>query len=426
MNFRIEFVLFALILLGVALFHKKAFYFSVVGFLVILAYKLIFDPAFNIAVHFFGSVNFLEQLADPDIRVGEWGIILNLFGLLLGFSILSKVFEESGVPAIIPRILPNTWVGPLILLVLTFFLSTFLDNIAAALLGGAIAIVVFRNKVHIGYIAGIVAASNAGGAGSVVGDTTTTMMWIEGVNALVVLRGFVASFTALAVFSVFAARQQFKYQPVQSDPEATRRKVDWIRIAVVVMILVGAIISNVYYDMPALGVWVVIVLGALVIRIPWSEIGNMMKSTIFLICLVLSASLMPVEELPSASWQSAFFMGLLSSVFDNIPLTKLCLEQGFYDWGLLAYTVGFGGSMIWFGSSAGVAITSKFPEARHMLSWLKNGWHVALAYVVGFAMFMLILGWHPADTRLHKIEKSTVMQEWKIRGHLMAQSSYRM
>jgi len=48
MPFRIEFILFALILLGVALFHKKAFYFSVTGFFVILAYKLIYDPAFHL------------------------------------------------------------------------------------------------------------------------------------------------------------------------------------------------------------------------------------------------------------------------------------------------------------------------------------------------------------------------------------------
>jgi Na+/H+ antiporter NhaD/arsenite permease-like protein len=134
---------------------------------------------------------------------------------------------------------------------------------------------------------------------------------------------------------------------------------------------------------------------------------------------------MPVEELPDASWQSAFFMGALSAVIDNIPLTKLCLDQGFYDWGLLAYAVGFGGSMIWFGSSAGVAITSKFPEARNLISWVKNGWHVALAYVVGFAMYMLVLGWHPADSRLHKIEKATELQEG-IPGNLLGQSGYRM
>lgn len=425
MTFRLEFALFALILLGVALFHKKAFWFSVIGFFVILTYKLIFISGFNLGEHFFGTVPFIEQLADSNKRVGEWGIILNLLGILLGFGILSKIFEESGVPAIIPKILPTNWVGPFILLVLTFFLSTFLDNIAAALLGGAIAIVVFRDKVHIGYIAALVAASNAGGSGSVVGDTTTTMMWIEGVNAAVVLRGFVAAFTALAVFAYIAAQQQFKYQPIQPSPEASQVKINWLRILVVVLILVGAIISNILYDMPALGVWVVIILSALIIKVPWKEVGGMLKSAIFLIGLVLSASLMPVEELPDPSWQSAIYLGVMSAFIDNIPLTKLCLDQGFYDWGFLAYTIGFGGSMIWFGSSAGVAITSKFPDARRMISWIKNGWHVALAYFVGCAVYMLILGWHPADSRKHKIDKSTETQQ-EVKGLSYLQPTYRM
>ena len=71
------------------------------------------------------------------------------------------------------------------------------------------------------------------------------------------------------------------------------------------------------------------------------------------------------------------------------------LEQGGHDWGMLAYAVGFGGSMIWFGSSAGVAITNLFPDARSVGAWLRGGWHVALAYVAGFAAIMLVMGWHP-------------------------------
>ena len=66
---------------------------------------------------------------------------------------------------------------------------------------------------------------------------------------------------------------------------------------------------------------------------------------------------MPVDSLPDPSWRSVAGLGFLSAVFDNIPLTMLALAQGGYDWGLLAYAVGFGGSMMWFGSSAGVAVT---------------------------------------------------------------------
>ena len=74
---------------------------------------------------------------------------------------------------------------------------------------------VFKGKVHIGYLAGIVAASNAGGSGSVVGDTTTTMMWIDGVSPLTVFDAYAAAVVALvicgiparAAASLFADRQ---------------------------------------------------------------------------------------------------------------------------------------------------------------------------------------------------------------------------
>ena len=104
---------------------------------------------------------------------------------------------------------------------------------------------------------------------------------------------------------------------------------------------------------------------------------------------------MPVEELPPASAWTAFALGFVSAVFDNIPLTKLCLEQGGYDWGVLAYTVGFGGSMIWFGSSAGVALSNMYPEAKNTLNYIKKSWHVTVAYVAGFFVLYYTLGWHP-------------------------------
>jgi Na+/H+ antiporter NhaD/arsenite permease-like protein len=399
---RVEFIIFGIILLGVALFHKQTFWVAVIGLTVLLTFKLAFDPGFHLMEHLFGQTPFGEQIMDKGLRQGEWGIILNLLGLLLGFAILSKIFEESGVPDVLPRFLPDDWKGPFILLIFVFILSSFLDNIAAALIGGAIALVVFKKRVHIGYVAAIVAASNGGGSGSVVGDTTTTMMWIDGVSAFNVLHGFVAAGVALMFFAYFASRQQDKYQRIQKDanPDA---KIDWVKIFNVALILAGAIISNILYDMPALGVWIAIVIGSFLRPVPWQEVPGAIKGTIFLLCLVFCASLMPVEELPNASWFTALALGFLSAVFDNIPLTKLCLDQGHYDWGMLAYSVGFGGSMIWFGSSAGVAITNKFPESRNVILWVKNGWHIAVAYLLGFFVLYFVMGWEPADNKEHKI-----------------------
>ncbi|HJZ34478.1 MAG TPA: hypothetical protein VKF35_25410, partial [Hyphomicrobiaceae bacterium] len=119
------------------------------------------------------------------------------------------------------------------------------------------------------------------------------------------------------------------------------------------------------------------------------------KGTVFLLSLVTAASMMPVEKLPAASWQTAFGLGLVSAVFDNIPLTALALRQGGYDWGFLAFAVGFGGSMIWLGSSAGVALANMFPEAKSAGRWLRHGWHVSVAYVIGFFVMLAVIGWHP-------------------------------
>ena len=286
-----------------------------------------------------------------------------------------------------------------------FFISSFLDNIAAAIIGATIASRLFKRKVHIGYLAAIVAASNAGGSGSVVGDTTTTMMWLAGVPPIEVLHGYIAAFVALFVSGYFAAKQQHSYQPIiRSDK--SKNNIDWGRIFIVFFILITAIITNVVVNIkfnhladyfPFIGVSVWIALFILVpLRNPdWSVIPGAFKGSIFLLALVLTASMMPVEKLPPASWYSTFGLGFLSSVFDNIPLTALGIKQDNYDWGVLAYAVGYGGSMIWFGSSAGVAVANLFPEAKSVGRWVKEGWHVTLAYIIGFVAIMLIWGWNP-------------------------------
>jgi Na+/H+ antiporter NhaD/arsenite permease-like protein len=161
------------------------------------------------------------------------------------------------------------------------------------------------------------------------------------------------------------------------------------------MIVAGAILANFLTGFPALGVWAAILLSIVVRHPPWGEARHALKGSLFLLCLVTSASLMPVNELPAASVHSAFGLGFVSAVFDNIPLTKLALDQGGYDWGILAFAVGFGGSMIWFGSSAGVALTNEFSEAKNTGRWLREGWHVAAAYVLAFWVLYLVMGWHP-------------------------------
>src|SRR6476620_46251 len=233
-----DFVLFGLTLAGVALFHHHTLQVALIGLAVILAYKLGFT-GFKTGPGFGGLALHMAH---------EWVILANLFGLLLGFALLSNHFEESKVPAVLPRFLPDDWKRGFVLLLMIFVLSSFLDNIAAALIGGTIARTVFRGRVHIGYLAAIVAASNAGGSGSVVGDTTTTMMWIDGVDPLSVLEAYIAASIALVIFGIPAAHQQQRHSPILRDAASTVR-IDGVRVFIVAFILVTAIFVNVVINL---------------------------------------------------------------------------------------------------------------------------------------------------------------------------------
>ena len=392
----VAFILFGLTLLGVAVFHRHTLRVALIGLAVITAYKLLFT-AFNGTPGLAGLAVHLSH---------EWVVLVNLFGLLVGFALLADHFERSHIPGMLPALLPDDWRGPVVLLALVFVMSSFLDNIAAAIIGGTIAMSVFQGRVHLAYLAAIVAASNAGGAGSVVGDTTTTMMWIQGVSPLEVLPAFLPAVVALAVFAIPASLKQQRFSPIVCDPPADLH-LDWARVTVVCIILSLVITTNVVVNLnfpgqadhfPFLGAaaWVAILATAPWRAPNWKLVRPAAMGSLFLLSLVLCASMMPVESLPEQSWKTALGLGFVSSVFDNIPLTKLALEQGDYDWGALAYAVGFGGSMVWFGSSAGVAISTQFPYAKSVTNWLAQSWFIPLGYVAGFAAYMAIFGWQPA------------------------------
>lgn len=392
----IEFVLFGLTLIGVALFHRYTLQVALAGLAVITGFKLAYTGFSGIS----GLAGLIVHMNH------EWVLLANLLCLLVGFALLSRHFEVSRVPEVMPRFLPDDWKGGFVLLVLVWLMSGFLDNIAAAMIGATVAGIVFAHKVHIGYLAAIVAASNAGGAGSVLGDTTTTMMWLAGVSPLAVLPAYLAAGVALVVFGIPAALQQQRHAPIMKS-EPRHAAVDWVRVFIVGIILIAAVGTSVTVSLkfrhlagtfPFIGssIWFAILICAPFRRPDWKLVPEALKGSIFLVALVTCASMMPVDRLPPASWQSSFALGIISSVFDNIPLTALALKQGGYDWAVLAYTVGFGGSMIWFGSSAGVAVVNIYPEAKSVWEWLKYGWHIPIGYVIGFLAMILVYGWVPA------------------------------
>ena len=391
----IDFLLFGATLASVAIFHRHALAAALIGLGAITIKKLLGEGFAEGA----GLAGLFAHFAH------EWVLLANLFLLLVGFAVLARHFEASRVPDWMPAVLPDNWTGGFVLLTLVFVLSSFLDNIAGALIGATVASHVFKGRVRVGYLAAIVAAANAGGAGSVIGDTTTTMLWIAGVSPLSVLDAYVAATCALLVSGIPASLAQYQHAPIVKDPSPDLR-ISFRYVTVVIIVLAALIATNVGANLlnskildefPLLGLAVAaaILVTAPIARPDWSIVPQAARGALFLIALVSAASMMPVKSLPSPSWETTLGLGFLSAVFDNIPLTALAIKQGNYDWGLLAYAVGFGGSMIWFGSSAGVAVAGLMPEAKSAARWLREGWPVVLAYVAGFFLMLALLGWNP-------------------------------
>jgi Na+/H+ antiporter NhaD/arsenite permease-like protein len=380
----LEFVIFGATLIGVAVLHRHALAAALLGLAAALLLRLVRT----------------QSLADIAAHFGqEWVVLANLLLLLLGFAILSNQFERSNLPEAIPSRLPRGWGGGVTLLGVIFLLSTFLDNIAAAIIGGVVARHVYRDGVTIAFLAAIVSAANAGGAGSAIGDTTTTMMWISGVSPLELLPAFIGAVGAFAVFAPLAAISQQKRSPLTAIAGAMPH-IEWPRVMIVAAALITLVATNVVASrvlpgleelVPALGLglWAALLVTAPLRAPDWNVLREAIKGALFLVALVALASLMPVDRLPAPSTLSTLGLGFLSAVFDNIPLTALAITQGGYDWALLAYAVGFGGSMIWFGSSAGVALTNLYPQGRSVADWLREGWFVPLSYLIGFLLMVM-------------------------------------
>jgi hypothetical protein len=96
-----DFFLFALTLLGIALFHRHTLAIALAGLGVITAYKLTFT-GFKDGPALVGLSLHLSH---------EFSLLANLFLLLMGFALLSRHFEESAIPDEMPALLPRGWKG---------------------------------------------------------------------------------------------------------------------------------------------------------------------------------------------------------------------------------------------------------------------------------------------------------------------------
>lgn len=354
-------------------------------------------------------------------------ILFNLALLIPGFTMVAWYFEKSGACSWIERRLQSD--GQL--LHALFCLSAVLDNIATAMLGGSIVMARYGGVIQhcrktktplpawlFQLIIGVVASSNLGGAASAFGDTTTVMIFISGVEFWELSKGLIGAAVAqfflvkLFVFSHREMPQDYdhlafgKQEPILwTNADAVREFFrilqlflpwNWGKLLIAIssgwklyplLGIPGLCLGNIFYDQAGIGLLAGLALGWILGEIvammrgeghlgfSWTECSHSLPGTIFLLLLVYAAKLLPLDVLRPMMEehftrdQLAIVLGLLSPIFDNIPLTSLAIDIDGFQWSLLALTVGYGGSMLWLGSSAGVALAKMFPEITNTGDW---------------------------------------------------------
>jgi Na+/H+ antiporter NhaD/arsenite permease-like protein len=307
----------------------------------------------------------------------------------------------------------------------TFFMSAFLANMTTALIMGAVVLAIGRGAEK--FIAltciSIVVASNAGGAFSPFGDTTTLMIWQKGKLGFY---EFFALFLPAVVNWLIPALLMSLAVPTGKPIVTT----DTIRAkpgALGVMVLFAITMAAAVYFQTALGLQPALgmVLGLGLLQF-WSYYLNHKASRRGNADMVLNS----FKEIERVEWDTMLFflgvmfavaglgalgwltllnqtlyegfgatvanttVGVLSAVLDNIPLVfaVLTMDPHMSDaqWLLIALTAGVGGSLLSIGSAAGVALMGIAGKNYTFISHAKWTWAVALGYAASIAVHLIL------------------------------------
>ena len=313
---------------------------------------------------------------------------------------------------------------------LAFFLSPIADNLTTALILSTVLITIERkNKAFLvpGAI-NIVVAANAGGAWSPFGDITTLMAWTAGKGTFV---DFLFLFPASVLGYLVTAYLLSRFVPdTHPDFDASKEKEPETMRGANTVIFLGvftiacAVLSHQVLHLPAMwgmmfGLAVLKLYQYRLKRLYNSELNifeSMSKienNTLLFFFGILAAvgalyfigwlALAAVVYDPSVlgpTW-SNIGVGFLSALVDNVPVMSAVLkaspDMGIEQWMLVTLTAGVGGSMIAFGSAAGVGVMGKLPGIYTFGAHMKYAWTIVIGYFVSVAVWYVqyeVLGFY--------------------------------
>jgi Na+/H+ antiporter NhaD/arsenite permease-like protein len=313
----------------------------------------------------------------------------------------------------------------------TFFLSAILDNLTTTIVMiSLMKKLLDKQSDRLFFAAMIVIAANAGGAWSVIGDVTTTMLWIGGqITPLAIIEGvFLASLVNLVVpllvmsfrlrgQTIVSAREQADEGPRASTFE--RNLIFYLGLAILIMVPVFKTVTHLPPFMGMLfGLGILWLVGELVHRSKEDEEKKRltlahaltridMSSIVFFIGILLAVATLEHAHVLEmlAKWLDAsvgrqdvivVLLGLVSAIVDNVPL--VAASMGMYSlgqhppdsflWEFMAYCAGTGGSILIIGSAAGVAAMGL--EKINFIWYVKRISGLALlGYLAGVAAYLV-------------------------------------
>ena len=369
----------------------------------------------------------IEQLSHHLSSISEI-----VFFLLGAMTIVEIIDAHDGFQNITERIKTNHKTKLIWLIaVITFFLSAVLDNLTSTIVMMSILNKLIEDKKTKWLLLGLVIiSSNAGGAFSPIGDVTTTMLWIGGqISPLNIMKQtFLASLVCMVV-PTFIINYMIKGKiELRANVENSlnfntnsfeRNLIFYVGIGCLLFVPLFKTLTNLppYMGMfLSLGIiWTLTELihnkkhvnekGILSVSHALRKIDT--PSILFFFGILLSiASLEVVGVLPqmASTLNSsignlnlvAICIGLLSAVFDNVPLVAALQSmyslndypQDHYFWELLAFTAGTGGSCLIIGSAAGVAVMGI--EKIDFFWYLKKiSWIALIGFIAGVATFLI-------------------------------------
>jgi len=313
---------------------------------------------------------------------------------------------------------------------LAFFISPVADNLTTALILSTVLLTI-DNKTKeflVPSAINVVVAANAGGAWSPFGDITTLMVWAAEKGSFVdFLYLFPASFIGWAVTAYFLSRYVPDLDPnKEGDPE-TAEKIEILKggkviIAFGALTIALAVAGKQIIHLPPM--WGML-FGLAILQLYmyflkqkhnvdvsiFQAMSKIENNTLLFFFGILAAvgALHFTGFLAYAAKLYEMFdptvvnigVGFLSAIVDNVPVMSAVLKANpaidHDQWMLVTMTAGIGGSLISFGSAAGVGVMGKMSGIYTFSSHMKLAWTVLIGYIISLAVWyfqFIVLGWY--------------------------------